>query len=153
MKSFLVYKFTCASSRFSYIGEFVVILKLILRRPFVNLGIGNSALELELELILQTSLFLVSLGLVGCWFRIKRTSPTKVTLYYDILVTWQKKNVISLFSQGLWTPKLAGWWLRMRGTHLQSHVALQYRGHVTNKKQFISTFTGPVDPKLSSVVT
>ena len=34
-------------------------------RPFVNLGIGNSALELELELelILQTPLFPVPLGL------------------------------------------------------------------------------------------
>ena len=51
-------------------------------RPFVNLGIGTTALELalelELELIQQTQLF--------------------------------------LFSQGLSTPNLAGWWLRMRGS-------------------------------------
>ena len=72
-------------------------------------------LELELELILQTPLFLVPLG--------------------------------------LWTPNLAGWWFRMRGPHPQSHVILRYRGHVTNKKCYISTFTRPMDPKLIRVVT
>ena len=72
-------------------------------------------LELELELILQTPLFLVPLG--------------------------------------LWTPNLAGWWFRMRGPHPQSHVILRYRGHVTNKKRYISTFTRPMDPKLIRVVT
>ena len=30
---------------------------------------------------------------------------------------------------------------------------LQYRGHVTNKKRYISTLTRPIDPKLSKVVT
>ena len=30
------------------------------------------------------------------------------------MVTWQVKNVISLLSQGLWIPNLAGWWIRMR---------------------------------------
>ena len=58
-----------------------------------------------------------------------------------------------LVPQGLWTPNLAGWWLRMRGAHLQSHVTLRYRGHVTNKKRYISTFTRAMDPKLSMVVT
>ena len=60
-----------------------------------------------------------------------------------------------LFSvpQGLWTPSLAGWSLRMRGPHPQSHVVLWYCGHVTNKKQYISTLTRPMDHKFSIVVT
>ena len=40
----------------------------------------------------------------------------------------------------------------MRGPHPQSHVTLCYRGHVTNKKRYNSTFTKPMDPKLSRVV-
>ena len=97
------------------------ITQVLWNKPFVNLGTGNSALEmelgleLELELILQTPLFLVPLG--------------------------------------LWTPNLGGWWFRMRGPHPQSHEILRYRGHVTNKKRYISNFTRPMDPKLSRVVT
>ena len=41
----------------------------------------------------------------------------------------------------------------MRRSHPQSHVAFQCRGHVTNKKRYNSTFTRPMDPKLSRVVT
>ena len=41
----------------------------------------------------------------------------------------------------------------MRGPYPQSHVTLRYCGHVTNKKRYISTFTRPMDPKLSRVVT
>ena len=41
----------------------------------------------------------------------------------------------------------------MRGPHPQSHVTLQYHGHVTNKKRYISTFTRPIDPKISRLVT
>ena len=83
--------------------------------PFVNLGIGTSALELglELELILQTPSFTVPLG--------------------------------------LWTPHFPGWWLRMRGPHQKRHVTLRYRGHVTNKKRYIATFTRSIDSKLSRV--
>ena len=33
------------------------------------------------------------------------------------VVRWQIKNVVSPLSQGLWTPNLAGWCLRMRGLH------------------------------------
>ena len=54
---------------------------------------------------------------------------------------------------GLWTPNLAGWGFRMRGPHPQSHMILRYRGHVTNKKRYISVFTKPMDPKLSRVAT
>ena len=39
----------------------------------------------------------------------------------------------------------------MRGPHPQSHVTLQYCGHATNKKRYISTFTRPLDHKLSNV--
>ena len=49
--------------------------------------------------------------------------------------------------------KPSSWWFRMRGPHPQSHVTLQYRGHVTNKKRYISPFTRPIDPKLNRVVT
>ena len=35
-------------------------------------------------------------------------------------------------SSCLRTPNLAGWWLRMRGPHQQSHVTFRYRGHMTN---------------------
>ena len=55
--------------------------------------------------------------------------------------------------QGLWAPNLTGWQFRMRGPHPQRHVTVRYRGDVINKKRYISTFTRPMDPKLSSVVT
>ena len=35
------------------------------------------------------------------------------------VVTWQIKEVIFPLSQGLWTPSLAGWWLRMTEPHPQ----------------------------------
>ena len=41
----------------------------------------------------------------------------------------------------------------MRGPHLQSHVTYRPRGLVRNQKLCISTFTKPMDPKLSRVVT
>ena len=62
-----------------------------------------------------------------------------VTLRYCGHVT--NKNVISPLSQVQWTPKLTGWWLRMGGPLLQSHVI--------NKKRYIPTFTRPIDPKLT----
>ena len=40
----------------------------------------------------------------------------------------------------------------MRGPLLQSHVTIQYRGHVINKKRYISLFIRPMDHKLSGVV-
>ena len=40
----------------------------------------------------------------------------------------------------------------MRTPHSQSHMTLQYRGHVTNKKRYIFTCTRPMNPKLSRVV-
>ena len=40
----------------------------------------------------------------------------------------------------------------MMGSHLQSHVTHRPRGHVTNQKRYISTFTSPTDPKLCRVV-
>ena len=53
----------------------------------------------------------------------------------------------------LWTPNLAGWRFRMGGPYPHSQLTLRYRGHVTNKKRYISLFTRPIDPKLSMVVT
>ena len=91
-------------------------------------------------------------NLVGWWLKMR--GPThKFAWHFDIVVTWQIKNVISPLSQGLCTPILARWWLRMRGPYPQSHVTLRYCGHVTNKKRYISTFTRPMDPKLSRMVT
>ena len=63
------------------------------------------------------------------------------------------KNVISPLLQGLWTSNLGGCCLRMRGPHLQSHMTHQPRGHVTNQKRYIYTFTRPMDPKLSRVAS
>ena len=62
------------------------------------------------------------------------------------------KNVISPLSQGLKPLNLAGWWLRMREPHQQSHMTHRPRGHVTNQKRYISTFTRPWPPKLSIVL-
>ena len=116
------------------VKKLVKLYLLKLSRPFVNLGIGTSALELELELelelIQQTPLFPVPL-----------------------VVTWQIKNVISPLSQGLWTSHLTRWWLRLRGLQPQSYMTLQFCGHVTNKKRYISIFTRPMDPKLKRLVT
>ena len=52
----------------------------------------------------------------------------------------------------LWTPNLARWWFSMREPDPQSHVTLPYSGHVISKKRYISTFTRPMDPKISKVV-
>ena len=41
----------------------------------------------------------------------------------------------------------------MWGPHAKSHETLRYFGQVTNKKRYISTFTRPMDPKLSKVLT
>ena len=90
-------------------------------------------------------------NLAGWWLRMR--GPThKVTWHFDIVVTWQIKDVISTLSQGVWTPNLAGWWLSMMGSRLRSHVTHQARGYLANQKRYISTFTRPTDPKLSRVV-
>ena len=41
----------------------------------------------------------------------------------------------------------------MRGTPKKTHVTFRYHGHAINKKRYISTFTRPMDLKLSRVVT
>ena len=51
----------------------------------------------------------------------------------------------------LWTPNLAGWLLRIRGPHSQSHATLRCRDHATHKKPYISIFTRATAPKLSRV--
>ena len=80
--------------------------------------------------------------------------PTdNVTWLFDVVVKWQIKNVITPLSQALWIPNLAGWWVRIRGPHPQSHVTLRYYGHVGNKRRYISSFTRSMDPKLSRMVT
>ena len=45
------------------------------------------------------------------------------------VVTWQIKSVMSPLSLVIWTPNVAGWWLKMR-----EHHALWSRDHVTNNK-------------------
>ena len=60
--------------------------------------------------------------------------------------TWSRdksKKFISLLSRGLWTSNLAGWWLKTRGPHPQSHVRLRYRGHMTNKNVIFPLSQGP----------
>ena len=73
----------------------------------------------------------------------------RVTWHFDIVVTWLIKKVISQFSQGLWTPNLAGWLLRMRRLHLQCHVTLQHRDDVTNEKCYIYFFARLIDPNVA----
>ena len=41
----------------------------------------------------------------------------------------------------------------MKGTHPQSYVTPRYRGYVTHEKRYISTFTSPMDHKLSKLVS
>ena len=57
-----------------------------------------------------------------------------VTWYINYRVKWRIKNATFLLSQAIWTPNLASWWLRTRELHLQSHVTLQYRDYMKNKK-------------------
>ena len=41
----------------------------------------------------------------------------------------------------------------MRGPHPQGHVTLRYCGYLSYQKRYISTFTRPVETKLSRVIT
>ena len=66
---------------------------------------------------------------------------------HDTSTTWSRnksKNFISLLLQGLWIPNLAGWCLKMRGPHPQSHVTLQLCGQMENQKRHIFATTGPL---------
>ena len=74
-----------------------------------------------------------------------RTSALELELELELIL----QTPLFPVTQGLWTPNLTRWWFRMRGPHPASHVTLQYRCHVTYKKRYISTFTRPMDSKLS----
>ena len=50
-------------------------------------------------------------------------------------------------------PRLSRAVLRMRRPHPESHVTLRYCGQAVNEKRYIFTFTRPMNPKLSRVVT
>ena len=91
-------------------------------------------------------------NLAGWWLRIRELHP-QLTWHIDQVITRQIKDVISSLSHGLWTSNLARWWLRMRGPHTKCHATFWCRGHVTNKKRYISTFTRPIDPKLRKVAS
>ena len=85
---------------------------------------------------------------------LRQGHPThNVTWHFDVVVTWQIKNVIFPLSYSVWTPNLAVWWLRMRKIHPRSHVTLQLCGHMTSQKYFVFTFTRRKVHKLSSMVT
>ena len=92
-----------------------------------NLGIG---MEFEIGTDITTTIISSSIRPIDpklSWgVDLGWGEPThKATGHFDVVITWQIKNITFPFSQGLWTPNLAGWWLRMRGPHLQSHVTLQ----------------------------
>ena len=84
--------------------------------------------------------------ITGWWLRIRGPHPQS-DVHFEVVVTCQIKKVISLLSQGLWTPNLAEWnpsnksrdtsntWSRDKSKTLYFH------------------FTRPVDPKPSRVVT
>ena len=90
-------------------------------------------------------------NLAGWWLRLKGPNPQSHVTHWSKGV-WQIKGIISPLSQGLWTPNLAGWWLRMRECHPQTHPTNQPHGHVTSQRRYISTFTRPIDPKLSRIL-
>ena len=87
------------------------------------------------------------------WWNRMRGLHLNVTWHINHVVTWHIKNLVSPLSQRLWTPNLASWWLKMRGPNPKDHVTIWYRGYVTNQKRYVSTFTRPMDPKLSRVIT
>ena len=60
------------------------------------------------------------------------------------------KNVISPLSQGLCTPDLGGWWLRIREPHPQSHLTDQPLGHVTTQRRYVFTFISIGIPNLGT---
>ena len=72
----------------------------------------------------------------------------KFTGHFNIVITWQLKNVIFPLSEGLCTPNVAGWWLRMREPHLQSHVKYRSRGRVSSQNVLSPHLQGPWSPKL-----
>ena len=82
------------------------VVSFLLTWPFVNLGIGTSALEfgLELELILKTPLFPLPQGLsapnlAGLWLRMKGPHPqSHVTLRHQDHVI-NKKGYVSAFTR------------------------------------------------------
>ena len=116
----------------------------------LGIGIGNGIGTDITNAIISSSIRPMDRKL-GC--HLGWEDPTqKVMWHFNIVVTWLIKTGISPLSQDLWTPNLAVWWLRI-SPHPQSHVTLQYRGHVTNKKRYVFTFTRPTNPKLSRVVT
>ena len=114
------------------------------RRPFINLGPGTSAPELELELIIQTPLFPILLSLwtpnlAGWWFRMKGIHLThrscghvsgQETLYLHIHKVHSPQNLV-------------GCWIRMRESYSKSHVTFQLCGPVKNQKRHISSTAGP----------
>ena len=108
------------------------------KKPFVNLGIGiGIGIGTDItNVIISSSIGPIDPKLSRVVTQDERTPPTKSR---DSSISWSRekiKNVISPLSQGLWTPNLAGWGLRMRGLHPQSHEILRYRGHVTNALHF-----------------
>ena len=68
------------------------------------------------------------------------------------VVTWQIKKVIFPLSYIIWTPNVAGWWLRIKESHPQSHVTLRLCGQVTNQKYFVLNFTRHKVHQLSRMV-
>ena len=63
--------------------------------------------------------------------------------HFNIVVTRQIEGVIFPLSQGQWIPNLAGWWLRMTGPHLQSHVTHQSSGRVSSQNVLSPHSQGP----------
>ena len=72
-------------------------------------------------------------------------------------ITWQTKNIISLLTNCLWPPKLAEWWLTLRGSFPYGHMTLNKVVFVVdfcdNLTNYISTFTRFMATKIGSVVT
>ena len=69
------------------------------------------------------------------WKLISNSGLKQEHLKFSSLAT---KNIIHLLPQCLCSPKLAGWWLTMRGSHPYNHMALWSRGLVRSRDKLNS---------------
>ena len=69
-------------------------------------------------------------------------------------VTWQNKNIISPLQPDRLASKLAQYWLRLRTSHLPSHIINWSFSHVISREnRFISTSTRSISIKQGLVLT
>ena len=83
------------------------------------------------------------LNLASSWLKTREPPPTKSC---DTSITWlgDKSKTFYLHIHKAHGPQnLVGCWLRMRGSHLKSHVTLQLYGQMENQKHHIFSTIRP----------